>query len=217
MTKVGVYGGKTLTAYSSLPYKTLLGTDESQATELLISLQSNPELYDHCARVSKFSVLIAREMELPAKRQEEIRIAGLFHDVGKLSIPVGMLQKANLSSREWEIIKTHCRLGKDVMEKSVFLSRYSSWTLYHHERFDGKGYPEGLTGEQIPIETRIISVADSLDAMISHRTYRKNSYSIIETVYEIKRHAGVIYDPRVTEVLERICSKNLPSLLLCLL
>lgn len=206
-----------MTINPSLPYETLLGSDETQAIEILIKLQHNQELYEHCSRVSKFSVLIAREMGLPLKSQEEIRIAGLFHDLGKLFLPHSILSKSPLDYDEWEVIKTHCRLGKDAMNNSEYLSKFSNWTLYHHERLDGLGYPEGLIGTQIPIESRIISVADCLDAMISHRPYRKKAFSIIESVYEIKKLAGSHYDPEVTKMLDYICYTNLPSLLLCLL
>ena len=193
-----------------------LGTADAATANLFKCLERDRELYEHCSRVSKFAVLIAEEMGLSAESQKEIQIAGLFHDVGKLSIPKEILHKTILNTQEWEMIKTHSRLGKDILEKSKFLSKYSTWAHYHHERFDGGGYPEGLEGEEIPIEARIISVADCLDAMISHRPYRKNSFSIIETVHEIKSLAGSKYDPQITEALEKLCNQKLASILFCL-
>lgn len=201
----------------SVIYRPLLEIQEAEATELLNRLHSCTDLFEHGLRVANFAVEIAREMDLSSQNQEEIRIASLFHDIGKLFIPNAILHKKFLTSQEWEIILTHSQLGKDILETSAYLRQFGPWVLYHHERFDGSGYPAGLEGEQIPLESRIIAVADSLDAMISHRPYREQSFSIIEAIYKLRNFSGILYDSQVVEILDYICQRSLPRLLMCLL
>ncbi len=198
-------------------YSTLLGTQDTEATMLVNRLQLCPELYGHGSRVANFAIEIAREMGLSLQSQEQIKIGGIFHDIGKLYIPNNILESKQLTLQEWDILKTHSQLGREAMEQSEYLSQFGTWVLYHHERFDGSGYPEGLAREQIPLAARIIAVADSLDAMISYRPYRDQSFSIIEAVYELRSLSGIQYDPNVIEVLDYISQRNFLSLLMCLL
>jgi putative nucleotidyltransferase with HDIG domain len=189
---------------------------ETEATALLIRLQLYPELFEHCLRVANFAVEIARDMGLPNQIQEEVRITGLFHDVGKVVIPQEVFLKKELTSEEWELIKSHSQQGADLMEGSKFLRNFSKFILYHHERLDGSGYPEGLMKEKIPLISQIIAVADSFDAMISYRPYRNQSFSITQSIYDLKNLSDNKYDPRIIETLERISQKNLTRLLMCL-
>ncbi len=202
---------------ASLSNNSVLNVLDSKANELLIQLQNNPRVYEHCSRVSKFAVTIAAKMGLPTHSQEQIRVASLFHDLGKLYLPSDILIKKQLTFQDWELIKTHSQLGKEAMMESESLSQFITWVLYHHERYDGSGYPQGLKGLEIPLESRIIAAADSLDAMISHRPYREETFSFIKAVYEIKILSGIQFDPGVTETVDCICRNNLPSFLRCLL
>lgn len=188
-------------------YSALLGTQETEAIALMSRLKLRPELYAHGTRVVNFAIEIAREMGLSIQSQKQIKLGGLFHDIGKLYIPKNILDKKQLTLEEWDTLKTHSQLGKETLEQSKYLSQFGPAVLYHHEKFDGSGYPEGLSGEQIPLVSRIIAVADSLDAMISYRPYRDQSFSVIGAVCELKRLSGIEYDPKVIEVLDYIVKK----------
>lgn len=194
----------------------ILGTRETEAVKILNSIQFRPDIFEHSLRVANFAVEITRELDLPTQTQEEVRIASLFHDIGKLSIPNTLLYKKHLTSQEWEIIRKHSQVGKELLEQSGYLRQFGTFVLYHHERFDGSGYPEGLKGDEIPFISQIIAVADSFDAMISYRPYRDSSFSIIEAIHKLSILLGTHYDPEVIAALENIGRKNLPSLLMCL-
>lgn len=189
---------------------------EPEATTLLTTLQLRPELFQHCLRVANFAVEIAREMGLPSQSQEEVWITGLFHDIGKVAIPPEVLLKKELTSEEWELIRTHSQQGADLIEGSKFLRKFSKFILFHHERLDGSGYPEGLMKEKIPLISRIIAVADSFDAMISYRPYRNQSFSITQAIYDLKILSSNRYDSQIVEKLECISRKNLTRLIMCL-
>ena len=123
-----------------------------------------------------------------------------LHDIGKMGIPDSILRKPGpLTKEEREIMKTHCEIGFAVLERIPFLKEAAEIVLAHQECYDGSGYPRGLKGEEIPIGARIFAVADTLDAMISDRPYRK-ALPISAAREEIRRYSGRQFDPRVVEV-----------------
>jgi len=134
----------------------------------------DPDTKGHTVRVAEVAVAIGREMGLSYERLRTLARSGLLHDVGKIMIPDAVLLKPGpLDDAEWEIMKQHPSLGLDILQKLGTLQREAEILIAHHERWNGQGYPRGLVGEEIPLEARIISVADTFDALVSDRPYRR--------------------------------------------
>lgn len=158
------------------------------------------ETEGHCQRVTAFTISIAKSMPVPKGYLAVLARAAFLHDIGKMAIPDNILRKAGpLTDAEKKIMRTHCQIGYDVLIRIPFLRDAAEIVLAHQEFYDGTGYPRGLKGEQIPLGARIFTVADSLDAMISDRPYRK-ALPMSHAREEIKRCAGTQYDPKVVEV-----------------
>ena len=168
----------------------------------------DPYVFGHSKRVTNYATTIAKKMGLNPKQVELIRKGGLLHDVGKLGISMDILSKpGSLSSAEFEEIKHHPEIGGRVLETNPSLRLLVPIVRHHHEFYNGEGYPDGLSGIQIPIEARIVSVADAIESMASDRPYRKarsNQYIIDE----IKRFAGTQFDPKVVEHTVRLLESN---------
>jgi HD-GYP domain-containing protein (c-di-GMP phosphodiesterase class II) len=147
----------------------------------------------HSIRVGKIASAIAREMSLDQRKIEEIGYAATLHDIGKIGIMDRILHKGKLTPEEFEIIKQHPEIGENIIRPVASLSRLCPILRHHHERVDGNGYPDNLKGDEIPLEARILLVADAFDAMTSSRPYRK-AMSIYDAVEEIKRNAGYQFD-----------------------
>jgi len=162
----------------------------------------------HSTQVALYAAAIGREMGLSRPVVEDLRVAGLLHDVGKIGIPETVLLKpGRLSSLEYEIMKTHPFYAHKIIEPIGLPSEVSRAIRHHHERFDGKGYPDGLQGEDVPMGARILHVADSLEAMTSDRPYRSMlSWAQIEK--ELVNNAGTQFDPDVVEVCLRLAKKG---------
>jgi diguanylate cyclase (GGDEF)-like protein/putative nucleotidyltransferase with HDIG domain len=157
----------------------------------------------HCETVAELCVLIAGELGLDADRVARIRLAGLLHDVGKIGISDAILQKpAPLTPDEAAIMRTHPDLGAHIVSAAE-LYEEAEWILHHHERLDGHGYPDGLGGDAVPLESRIIMVADAFEAMTSDRPYRPRR-PVDEALAELDRHAGTQFDPECVSALRRI-------------
>jgi diguanylate cyclase (GGDEF)-like protein len=155
---------------------------------------------NHCETVAEVCALVARELGLEPERIERVRIAGLLHDVGKIGIADAILQKpAELARDEVAILSTHPAIGRDIVSAGD-LEEEAAWVLHHHEHWDGSGYPDGLTGEAIPLESRIILVADAFEAIISERPYRSRR-SPEEALEEIVSNAGTQFDPKCVAAL----------------
>ena len=156
----------------------------------------------HSQTVSELCVLIAGELGFEGERLARIRIAGLLHDVGKIGVPDAILNKPSpLTADEYEQIKAHASLGSDIVT-AADLPTEARWVRHHHERYDGNGYPDEISGEDIALESRIIGVADAYEAMTSDRPYRAapgQAYAI----GELRRHAGTQFDSSVAEALCR--------------
>jgi len=158
--------------------------------------------------VTKYSLEIAKYLKLSPKQVEMIKFCGLLHDIGKIGIKDTLLNKpSTLSREEYEVIKKHPVIGKKIIEKVEFLKDGLPLIYHHHERYDGKGYPDGLKGEEIPLLARILSVADAFDAMISNRPYRK-ALSVEEAIGELKKNAGTQFDPLIVQIFCMILKKN---------
>ena len=155
----------------------------------------------HSSRVAEYSREIARRAGYEGKELEDIYMMGLLHDVGKIGIPDAVINKpAKLTDEEYDIIKNHPVLGARILGNIKEMPKLANGARWHHERYDGKGYPDGLSGEDIPEEARIIAAADSYDAMSSHRSYRK---SLPQEVVreEIEKGKGTQFDPRFASIM----------------
>lgn len=153
----------------------------------------------HSIRVAKYSRMIATKMGLPEKDQEMIYYMGLLHDIGKIGVPNEIINKPDrLSDEEYNIVKLHPIIGYNILREIRNYPYLSMGARWHHERYDGKGYPDGKGGEEIPLLDRIITVADSYDAMTSNRSYR--NYMPQEAVRkELKKNMGTQFDPEVAK------------------
>lgn len=169
--------------------------------------KSNREMF-HSKRVSELSKLIAEEMHFKKDDVNQIGVAGLMHDIGKMGIDEKILNKVRkLDADEWKEIQRHPEIGYRILSSSNEFSEISRYVLEHHERWDGKGYPKKLVGTEISIQARIIGVADAYDAMTCDRTYQKG-LSEEDAINEIKRHSGSQFDPEVVSVLiERVLKR----------
>jgi putative nucleotidyltransferase with HDIG domain len=154
----------------------------------------------HSARVGKLAVAIAEEIKMGEDKIEFLKYAAVLHDVGKIGVSEIILNKEEkLLEPEWSAIRSHPVIGQTIIKSIKFLFDIGQVVRHHHERYDGKGYPDGISGEEIPLESRIIAVADTYDAITSDRSYRKGK-THDEAIQELKRVAGSQLDPKLVEV-----------------
>ena len=154
---------------------------------------------DHSDRALQYAVAVAEKMGLSDAQKEKLKYAAVLHDIGKIGVPESILKKpTQLTQEEYEIMKTHPEKGAEIIKHIKSLAEVVPLVLYHQERYDGKGYPRGLVGDEIPIESRIVAVLDAYDAMTSDRVYRK-APGRQRAIEELKRHAGTQFDPRVVQ------------------
>lgn len=168
------------------------------------------ETANHVRRVAAYSHLLALAYGLSPQEAEEIKLASPMHDIGKIGIPDSILLKpAKLTEEEFEIIKTHTHIGYKILEgsKRLLLKMAATIASSHHERWDGKGYPRGISGEEIPLAGRLICLADIFDALSSERVYKK-AWPLEEVLEYIKRERGKTFDPKLVDIL----LQNLPEL-----
>ena len=160
--------------------------------------------HGHSHRVTLYSLILAKELNLDKNLMEEIEIAGLLHDIGKIGVPEEILCKpGKLTDEEYGIIKLHPERGKKILNGIRQLNEVTVWVNLHHERWDGRGYPEGIKEFEIPLPARILAIADTYDAMTSNRSYRQGLPH--EVAYEeIKRCAGSQFDPDIVEAFIRV-------------
>src|SRR5207302_5656747 len=164
----------------------------------------DPYTCGHSERVAVLSRRLAREMALPAQLVERIYMAGILHDVGKIGVPESVLHKTGkLTVEEFDQMKKHPQIGARILADIKQVQDLIPGVLYHHERYDGKGYPTGLSGENIPLMGRLICVADCFDAMTSNRTYRR-ALPLEVAMIEVHRCAGTQFDPAMAEAFLRI-------------
>jgi putative nucleotidyltransferase with HDIG domain len=174
---------------------------------LLVGLDAkDPYTFGHSMRVGHYGAILARHMKLAEDVVEQVRHAGMLHDIGKMAIPDNILNKrGRLSIGETFTIQRHPVLGSSMLTQVQVAGCARDWVLHHHERWDGTGYPDGLGGEEIPLETRIVSVVDAYDAMTSDRPYRR-AMSHEAALAEIAEEAGTQFDPLVVEQFLALCS-----------
>lgn len=167
----------------------------------------------HSDRVSAYSVLIGEELGLYNKDLAVLKVAGLFHDIGKIGIPDTILLKTSkLTDEEYAEIKKHPYIGKQIVSNASIFKDILPIIYSHHERMDGNGYPAGLKGDEIPFLARIVSVADSFDAMTSKRSYREE-LNIDYVKEEIKKYSGVQFDPEVSQAFINILENKFDKIL----
>jgi HD-GYP domain-containing protein (c-di-GMP phosphodiesterase class II) len=165
----------------------------------------------HSETVAEMCALIATALGLNHNRIAQLRLAGLLHDVGKIGIPDAILAKPGpLTDREFEVMKTHSMLGHGIVD-ATGLSEQANWILHHHERVDGRGYPDGLAGEEIPLESRIMLVADAYEAMTGDRPYREGCPQA-DALAELERHAGTQFDVHCVAALQGVLGCRVPEL-----
>ena len=168
----------------------------------------DPYTKGHSEHVAELTVAIAKELRLPEKELQKLQYLALLHDAGKIGVPEEILNKSGpLSVEEFEEVQKHSVLGAEIIQKIKFLSSKSDVVLYHHERYDGGGYPASLEGEQIPLESRIIGVADAYDAMITDRPFRP-AKSPHEAVEEITRLSGSQFDPKLVDIIKIVLRRR---------
>jgi len=169
----------------------------------------DPYTYGHSKKVNTYAVALAGAIGLSPDEVSKVSTAALLHDIGKIGIPDKVLnKKGKLSGEDWEAIKAHPRLGANIVGTMPHLVPYVNSILHHHERWDGGGYPEGLKGEEIPIEARILAIVDSFEAMTSVRPYRP-ALSLEQVVKELRQGAGLQFDPKLVEVFIGIIEASL--------
>ncbi len=155
----------------------------------------------HSARVSAYSALIGKAMGMPEEECENLRKVALLHDIGKIGVPDRILNKpGKLTDEEYAIIKKHVDYGGEILKNFTGLDHAVEGARYHHERYDGKGYTQGLKGEEIPLYGRIIGVADAFDAMTSNRVYRGH-LDINDVLAELERCKGTQFDPKIADIM----------------
>lgn len=181
--------------------------DVVQAMRLLVDAR-NEYTRGHSDRVSAIAVEIAKAMGKSEEYCEQIRVAGLFHDIGKIGVPdYVLLKRDRLTNDEYQIIKEHSAKGAHVLDAIAIFQNIVPIIRSHHERVDGKGYPDGLAGEEIPEQARIMAVADSYDAMASNRPYRKGM-AIDEVMAELVRVRGTQLDAAIVDVMIDLIEKE---------
>lgn len=159
----------------------------------------DPYTRGHSERVTRFSMLIAKELGLDDKTQRDVQLCGLLHDVGKIGVPISVLRKKDkLTDEDWKHIRRHPVLGAEIISPITQLKKLIPSIRHHHERYDGSGYPDKLKGEDIPLISRILAVADTFDALTSERPYR-NGLSDKAAVEEIEIVKGTQLDPACVE------------------
>ena len=164
----------------------------------------DPYTAGHQRWATRLACAIAKEMGLAEEQIEGIRMAGLIHDIGKINIPAEILSKpGHLSEIQYNMVKIHPQVGGDILREIKFPWPVAEIVLQHHERVDGSGYPQGLSGEEIILEARILAVADTVEAMSSHRSYRA-AQGLERALEEISQNRGTLYDPEVVDACLRL-------------
>jgi putative nucleotidyltransferase with HDIG domain len=158
----------------------------------------------HSESVASYSVQIGNSLNLGEKELDDLYWAAIMHDIGKIIVPSEILnKKGKLSACEYKIIKKHSQIGYEIVSQSDTLKDISEYILYHHERWDGMGYPKGLKGDEIPLLSQIICVADSWHAMTSERVYKKQ-LTKEEAIDELLKNRGTQFSPMIVDVFIKI-------------
>lgn len=194
---------------------------EARSTEMksIYSLLQTIQMRDHYTaqhsrNVAEKSVWIAKEMNLFGEFQHNLYVAGLLHDIGKIAIPDAILIKPDsLTINEYVEIKKHPQLGMDLLQHAPVMRNQTirDAILYHHERYDGNGYPSGLRADEIPLPARIMAIADTYDAMTTNRVYQRKR-TPEDALRIIEENAGTQFDPQIVEVFSKLMNEKMPEL-----
>ncbi len=201
------------TVSESLARYRVLAALQREDEAILRSLAQTIELKDHytrghCDRVATYAIGIAEELGMPANRLREICYGGWLHDCGKIGVPEGILNfNGMLTEKEFETVRNHPDWGAEVARQAQLPETVINIIRYHHERFDGSGYPCGLAGAQIPLEARIVTVADVFDALTTDRPYRKGC-SLHKGLSVLESLQGVVLDPELVPLFRRIVLRD---------
>jgi diguanylate cyclase (GGDEF)-like protein len=186
--------------------KSATASAERQSSDVLLKVLSerSRSLESHVSSVGRFARLLAERLQLSTPEQEKIQLAAELHDIGKTAIPDSLLNKpSELSAEEWVYMRRHTLIGERIILAAPSLAETATIVRSSHERIDGNGYPDGLAADEIPLGSRIISVCDAFDAMISDRSYRP-AIPVVEALEELGRHAGTQFDPKIVEAFQTL-------------
>jgi len=173
-----------------------------------ILVKKDPYTRAHSQQVTHYALLIGRELGFSDEELLVLEQAALLHDIGKIGIPDHILRKPGpLTESEWEVMRQHPNIGQDILEHIQVLHLEQTMVRHHHERYDGEGYPGGLSGEEIPIYARILNVADSFHAMVSDRPYRK-ALPLEAALQELQKNSGTQFDPEIVNVFLKALNKE---------
>lgn len=187
---------------------------KEQNVESVLALVQAIEIRDPCTRghsqqVANLAIEVYKYINGSDQNLELIKYAGLLHDVGKIAVPESILNKpASLSKEEWLIMKKHPVQSAEIIKPIKALEKIVPWVLYHHERLDGSGYPQGLKSSEIPIESKVLAICDAFSAMVGKRPYR-DGFTIEQAIDEIKRFAGKQFDPEVVKIFLKLPEEKL--------
>ena len=166
----------------------------------------------HSTRLAEWAVRVAEQLDISDAQFHDIEVAAILHDIGKVGIPDAILNKpGRLAPEERAVIEKHSEYGWAILRLIPGFEHASLLVLHHHERPDGKGYPAGLKGDQIPLGARIVSVVDSFDAMVSDRSYRRG-LSLDEAIRRLRADSGTQFDPLIVEHFVRLAVRDLPEI-----
>jgi len=175
---------------------------------LAILAERDPHTENHAHRMAEIAIIMGKKFHLNNYDLNRLRLLALLHDIGKIGIPEKILFKPDsLTPAEWKKMKDHCQIGYRIAKNIPDFSSICKEILYHHERWDGSGYPVGLQGEEIPLLSRIISIIDAYDTMQSKRTYKK-AMNQEEALGEIKRNSGSQFDPNLVPIFLNVITEN---------
>jgi len=171
--------------------------------------EKNKREEHHSHRVSALCKNMGEALGLPEREIEELKSVGLFHDIGKIAVDENVLNKpSKLTDDEWKEIKRHPEIGYRLLNTVNDMSDVANYVLHHHERWDGKGYPKGFKGDEIPFVSRIVTIVDAYDAMTSERSYR-SALSETFVIEELQKNAGVQFDPELVNVfIDKVLDKS---------
>ena len=162
------------------------------------------ETREHCLRVQAYTRLMAQKLGIEGQELAHISMGALLHDIGNVGIPDSILLKAGpLDNAQWKLVRRHVEVGAELLGTMAGLEGPRQLVLEHHERWDGSGYPQGLSGHEISIGARIFAIADTLETLLSARPWRK-AWPLPEVVAEIHRGSGILFDPEVVAAFDEI-------------
>jgi putative two-component system response regulator len=185
--------------------KMLNGTVEAMS---LLCQKIDPYTAGHQRRVARLACDIAKKMGLSDEQIYGLRVIGMVHDIGKMALPDEILcKRGELNAEELDIVKTHPQVAYDILKNLAFPWPVAQTVLQHHERIDGSGYPNNLSGEDIILEARILCVADVIESMVSHRPYRM-APGLDKALEEIELNSGVLYDPAVADACYKLSNNG---------